>query len=289
MTKSMTGFAKIEIEAASGKLSGEARSLNSRYLEISMKLPKTDYSLEQRLREIAKRYVSRGKVDISIKWERPSDQAMPPKINENTVSQYIAIISTLKEKYHLRGNATIDTIMNFRDIFTFEENNSLPEEALLTTFEVLLQKLNEEKLREGQLIEQDLLKRLDTIVALLVEIEMRHPLTFKAHQEKLKEKVLELSEAVSVDEIRLLQEVAIYMERLDISEEIVRLRGHVDNFMKTLGSSESIGRKLDFIVQEMVRETNTIASKSNDLSINEKAIQIKVEIEKIREQVQNVE
>jgi len=153
----------------------------------------------------------------------------------------------------------------------------------------LLKKLNAERTKEGKVIHKDLKERIKRVNNNLTEIETRWPLTIKAHGEKLKEKMLEITRSASIDEVRVLQELAIYMERLDIAEEISRLRGHIENFKSTLSSSEAVGRKLDFIIQEMVRETNTIGSKSNDLYINERVVQMKVEIEKMREQSQNVE
>ena len=179
--------------------------------------------------------------------------------------------------------------MAFKDIIAYEENNNLTEGILFVSFENLLKKLDEERSKEGLMISVDLLKRLDEIDVNIQHIETRHPLTNKAYEKKLRDKMLEVTQCSSIDEVRVLQELAIYMERLDITEEIVRLKGHIANFRETLGSSDSMGRKLDFIIQEMVRETNTIGSKSNDLSINERVVKIKVEIEKIREQVQNVE
>jgi len=289
MPKSMTGFAKIEMECAEGKLYGEARALNNRYLEISIKLPKIDYTSEQRLRELVKTYVKRGKVDITIKWDRPFNISGIPKINETAVKQYIALIETLKQDYGLKGDFTIENALAFKDIIAYEENNNLTEDMLFVSFENLLKRLDEERSREGAMINADLLKRLDEIASSINEIEIRHPFTSKGHEEKLREKMLEVTQCSSIDEVRVLQELAIYMERLDITEEIVRLKGHLGNFRETLCSSDSMGRKLDFIIQEMVRETNTIGSKSNDLSINERVIRIKVEIEKMREQVQNVE
>ena len=289
MPKSMTGFAKIEMECTEGKLYGEARALNNRYLEISIKLPKIDYTSEQRLRELVKTYVKRGKVDITIKWDRPFNISGIPKINETAVKQYIALIETLKQDYGLKGDFTIENALAFKDIIAYEENNNLTEDMLFVSFESLLKRLDEERSREGAMINADLLKRLDEIASSINEIEIRHPFTSKGHEEKLREKMLEVTQCSSIDEVRVLQELAIYMERLDITEEIVRLKGHLGNFRETLCSSDSMGRKLDFIIQEMVRETNTIGSKSNDLSINERVIRIKVEIEKMREQVQNVE
>lgn len=289
MPKSMTGFAKVEMEYADGRLYGEARTLNNRYLEITIRLPKIDYASEQKLRELVRTYVKRGKVDITIKLDKPFNNAGTPRINEPVVKHYISIIESLKRDYGLKGDISIENILSFKDIIAYEENNNLTEDILFVSFENLLKKLDEERSKEGLMISVDLLKRLDEIDVNIQHIETRHPLTNKAYEKKLRDKMLEVTQCSSIDEVRVLQELAIYMERLDITEEIVRLKGHIANFRETLGSSDSMGRKLDFIIQEMVRETNTIGSKSNDLSINERVVKIKVEIEKIREQVQNVE
>jgi uncharacterized protein (TIGR00255 family) len=289
MPKSMTGFAKVEMECAEGKLYGEARALNNRYLEISIKLPKIDYTSEQKLRELVRTYVKRGKIDITVKWDRLVNNSGIPKVNETAVKQYISLIETLKQDYGLKGDLTIENALTFKDIIAYEENNNLTEDILFISFENLLKKLDEERTREGTMINDDLLKRLDEITSNIQEIETKHPFTAKAHEEKLREKMLEVTKCSTIDEVRVLQELAIYIERLDITEEIVRLKGHLGNFRETLCSCDSMGRKLDFIIQEMVRETNTIGSKSNDLSINERVIKIKVEIEKMREQSQNVE
>lgn len=289
MPKSMTGFAKIEKEFPEGKISSEARSLNSRYLEMNIRLPRADYASEQKLRELIKRHVKRGKVDVTIKWEKTVDEMTIPKVNESIVRQYAAMVKNLRERYGVKGDLTIDNVLSLKDVFVYEENNSLSEEILTETSANLLVLLNEEREREGEYIRDDLDGRVETIVVNLSEIEKGWPVVIKTHEEKLRGKIAEITQSITVDETRILQEIAIFMERLDISEEIVRLTGHLDNFRTTLSSAEPIGRKLDFIIQEMVRETNTIGSKSNDLYINERVIRIKVEIEKMREQVQNVE
>ncbi|MCX5816945.1 MAG: YicC family protein [Proteobacteria bacterium] len=289
MIKSMTGFAKAEMECETGKITGETRALNSRYLEINLKLPKIDYLYEQKLRELAKKHIKRGKIDITMKWERISGEWSTPKINEIAVKQYLDLVNVLKNVYGLKGDLTIENILTFRDILSYEENNNISVDNLVLSFEDLLKKLNEERTKEGKLIQKDLKERLKKIMNNLSEIEGRWPLTIKVHEEKLKEKMIEVTKSTSIDEVRVLQELAIYMERLDIAEEIMRLKGHIENFKGTLSSPDAAGRKLDFIIQEMVRETNTIGSKSNDLYINERVVQIKVEIEKMREQAQNVE
>ncbi len=289
MPKSMTGFAKVETECAEGKIYGEAKALNNRYLEINIKLPRVDYTNEQKAREIVRRYVKRGKVDITIKWDRTSAAYGAARINEGVVRQYMNLVETLKQDYGLTGGLTVENILGFKDVITYEENNCLAEDVLLAAVENLLVGLDEERAREGELIRADLARRLEEITRSLSEIEERQPLAAKAHEERLREKMLEVTKSSSIDEMRVLQELAVFMEKLDISEEIVRLKGHLGNFRETLKTAEPMGRKLDFIIQEMVRETNTIGSKSNDLPINERVIKIKVEIEKMREQVQNVE
>lgn len=287
MPKSMTGFSRVEMEAGEGKCFGEARSLNSRYLEISMKVPRNASVFEPRLREMTKRMVKRGRLDIIVKWDKGDDYSTIPKANEEAVRWYLDLAKHLQRTYGLRGDLTVNDVMGFKDIVIYEEK-AVPEEILLSCFENLLQKLNHERQKEGEQIAQDLRQRLDRIETYVGEVEERLPASVKRHEETLRTKILEMSKA-AVDESRILQEMGFYMERIDIAEEISRLKGHVGNFIRTLDSSEEIGRKLDFIIQEMVRETNTIASKSNDLFISERAIQIKVEIEKMREQVQNVE
>jgi uncharacterized protein (TIGR00255 family) len=285
----MTGFSKVEMECKEGRLNCEARALNNRYLEIGLKLPKIDYAGEQKLRELVKRHIKRGKIDITVKWEKSNGGSNALKVNENTVKQYLEVLAILKKNFGLKGQLTIDNILGFRDIITYEENNNISEKILVNLFESLLKRLNEERIREGKIIQKDLTARLKEIKQNLKEIEKRWPHIIKAHEAKLKERMMEIIKTASVDEIRVLQELAIYMERLDISEEIVRLKGHIENFINTLKSDDAIGRKLDFIIQEMVRETNTIGSKSNDLYINERVVHIKVEVEKMREQSQNVE
>ncbi|MCK9227076.1 MAG: YicC family protein [Syntrophorhabdaceae bacterium] len=289
MPNSMTGFARIEKEFPEGKIICEVRSLNSRYLEMNIRLPRTDYASEQKLRELVKKNIKRGKIDISIKWEKAIEDTTIPRINENIVRQYAAMAGNFKEKHGIKGDLTVDAVFGLKDVFVYEENHTLSEDMLTEICRDLLDALNEERAREGIYIAGDLTGRMAMIGSTVIEIEAGWPDVIRAHEEKLRAKINEVTQSAAIDEARILQELAIYMERLDISEEIVRLRGHLDNFRATLSSEDAIGRKLDFIIQEMVRETNTIGSKSNDLYINERVIRIKVEIEKMREQVQNLE
>ncbi len=289
MPNSMTGFARIEKEFPEGKAMCEVRSLNSRYLEMNIRLPRPDYASEQKLRDLVKKNVRRGKIDITVKWEKAVEEITIPRINENIVRQYAAMARDLKDNYGITGDLTVDSVLGLKDVFVYEENHALAEDVLTGICSDLLGALNEERAREGDYITGDLTGRMTTIEGTVGEIEAGWPGVITAHEEKLRAKIYEVTQSTQVDESRILQELAIYMERLDISEEIVRLKGHLDNFRTTLLSADAIGRKLDFIIQEMVRETNTIGSKSNDLYINERVIRIKVEIEKMREQVQNIE
>jgi uncharacterized protein (TIGR00255 family) len=288
MPKSMTGFAKIEQEGSEGKLYAEARSLNSRYLEVSLKLPRNILGQEQRLREIARKRIKRGRLDVLIRWDRIDQGFGSPKVNEEAVKWYVDLAQHLKDTYGLKGDMTVENIMNMKDIVVYEESQ-VPEDLLVSTFELLLANLNEERGKEGALTKADLLGRIEKIGILADEIEKRWPEIIDKHAQILREKIEEVVTGPSIDEGRILQEMAIYMERLDIAEEIVRLKGHLNNFRDTLESPEEVGRKLDFIIQEIGRETNTIGSKANDLYISERVVQIKVETEKMREQAQNVE
>lgn len=288
MPRSMTGFARVETETATGTLAAEARSLNSRYLELSLRLPRAASALEQRVRELVKRHLKRGRVDVSVKWDRSETEFGTPTVNEDAIAWYVGLARHLKDVYKLKGDLTVETVMGFKDIITYEEKQ-IDEEALFATLETLLRKLNDERAREGALIRDDLFGRITAISSALSEIELRCPEVIRDHEQSLRQKIVEVTAQVPIDEVRILQELAIYMERLDIAEEISRLKGHLDHFRATVGGGGEIGRKLDFLIQEMVRETNTIASKSNDLAINERVIKMKVETEKLREQVQNLE
>lgn len=288
MPKSMTGFARIEQDGSEGKLYAEARSLNSRYLEVSLKLPRNILGQEQRLREIARRRIKRGRLDVLVKWDRIDQGFGSPRVNEEAVKWYVDLAQHLRDAYGLKGDMTVENMMNMKDIVVYEESQ-VPEDLLVSAFELLLTKLNEERSKEGAIIKADLLGRVENIEMLADEIEKRWPQIITKHAQVLREKLMEVVAGPSVDESRILQEMALYMERLDIAEEIVRLKGHLKNFRDTLESTEEVGRKLDFIIQEMGRETNTIGSKSNDLYISERVVQIKVETEKMREQAQNVE
>lgn len=287
MLRSMTGFSKTELELKDGKLYGEARSLNSRYLEINVRLQRPDYLLEQKLREVAKKYLRRGRVDVAIKWERLDNYNFPVKVNENAVSWYLALVRELKEKFGLEGSLDVETILSFRDVIVYEEQPFPQTEKVLELFEQLLLALDAERRREGKIIEEELQKILAQIESLLQEIENHLPEAISFHEKRLKDRLKELVNSINED--RILEETFLYIEKHNMAEEICRLRGHIENFKNSMKEDCAIGRKLEFITQEMLREANALGSKSPDYFISERVISIKVEIEKLREQLQNVE
>lgn len=287
MLRSMTGFAKIEREVKEGRLIGEARSLNNRYLEVNIKIPKSDYSLEQKLRELVKKYLRRGKVDISFKLERSVDSHLKVKINEEVVAQYISLVKEIKKRFKLRNSLSLEALLSFKDVIQYEELSPLSEESIFEAFEEILKELDRERRKEGSMIEKELTERLDEMVRILREIEEHVPDAMLSWRERLRGKLRELKE--TVEEEKLLKEAIFYMEKFDISEEISRLKSHIENFRLSLREDLPLGRKLEFISQEMLREANTMGSKSPDYFVSERVVLLKLEIERIREQIQNVE
>lgn len=287
MLRSMTGFAKIEREVREGRLIGEARSLNNRYLEVNIKIPKSDYSLEQKLRELVKKYLRRGRVDISFKLERSTDSHLKVKINEEVVAQYISLVKEIKKRFKLRNSLSLEALLSFKDVIQYEELSPLSEESIFEAFEEILKELDRERRKEGSMIEKELTERLDEMVRILREIEEHVPDAMLSWKERLRGKLKELKE--TVEEEKLMKEAIFYMEKFDISEEISRLKSHIQNFRLSLREDLPLGRKLEFISQEMLREANTMGSKSPDYFVSERVVLLKVEIERIREQIQNVE
>lgn len=287
MLRSMTGFAKIEREVREGRLIGEARSLNNRYLEVNIKIPKSDYFLEQKLRELVKKYLRRGRVDISFKLERSTDSHLKVKINEEVVAQYISLVKEIKKRFKLRNSLSLEALLSFKDVIQYEELSPLSEESIFEAFEEILKELDRERRKEGSMIEKELTERLDEMVRILREIEEHVPDAMLSWKERLRGKLKELKE--TVEEEKLMKEAIFYMEKFDISEEISRLKSHIQNFRLSLREDLPLGRKLEFISQEMLREANTMGSKSPDYFVSERVVLLKVEIERIREQIQNVE
>lgn len=292
MIKSMTGFGRCEIMEGSRKYTVEMKSVNHRYLDVSIKMPKKLYMFESAIRSELKNYASRGKVDIFITLEDFSESNAVVKYNRELAREYMSYLEEMAEEFHLDNDVRVSALSRYPEVFTMEEAQTDEEELwkeLRKAFQGAAEQFVASRVAEGEQLRADLIEKLDGMLEKVSFIEARSPQIVKEYREKLEGKVQELLGDVKVDEARLLTEVAIFADKSCVDEEIVRLKSHVATTKATLISGGDIGRKLDFIAQEMNREANTTLSKSNDLEISNCAIELKTEIEKVREQIQNIE
>ena len=292
MIKSMTGFGRCEIEEDNRKITVEIKSVNHRSLDVNVKLPKKLSFFESAVRNLIKEYIQRGKVDIFITCEDFNEANFSLKYNEELAGEYLKYLQQMAEHFQLENDIRVSTLSRYPDVFIMEEQDNDEEElwALLEkTLRNACEAFVETREKEGENLKTDLLNKLDEMIGYVDFIEERSPAILKEYRQKLEDKVKELLNGTPMDEGRIAAEVVIYADKICVDEETVRLRSHIENTRQELLSGESVGRKLDFIAQEMNREANTILSKSSDLAISDKAIALKTEIEKVREQIQNIE
>jgi len=294
MIRSMTGYGSAEAVFAGKKVNVEIKSLNHRNLESSIRLPVFLSPLEVNIKKRVGERISRGRVEINIKIDSDAGANGGDKLEANLplISSYYSLMTDLKEKFNLTDEITLNTLVRLKGGICMSETEIDPEEAWDTICRALdnsIDSLIQMKEAEGSLLCKDFVARLDVISVYIKELESRVPQVVRQYQERLLGRVRELADGVECDESRLIQEVAIMAEKSDITEEIVRLKSHMEQFGKMLNSDIAIGRKMDFLFQEMHREINTIGSKSNDLAISGNVIEIKTELAKLREQVQNIE
>lgn len=292
MIKSMTGFGRCEITEGDRKYTVEMKSVNHRYLDVNIKMPKKLYMFESAIRNELKKYASRGKVDIFITMEDFSEKNVFVKYNRELAAEYMSHLTQMAKDFNLDDDIRVSTLSRFPEVFTMEETVDDEEELwkeLLKAFQGAAKQFVASRVTEGEHLRDDLIEKLDGMLNCVAFIEERSPQIIAEYREKLIEKVQDLIGDVKVDETRLLTEVTIFADKSCVDEEIVRLKSHIATTKKTLTEGGDIGRKLDFIAQEMNREANTTLSKSNDLAISNCAIELKTEIEKVREQIQNIE
>ncbi|MCI8381110.1 MAG: YicC family protein [Lachnospiraceae bacterium] len=292
MIKSMTGFGRCEIAGKDRKLTVEMKSVNHRYLDVAIKMPKKFNFFESAIRTELKNYISRGKVDVFITCEDYSEDSGSLKYNKALAKEYLTYLRQMAEELELDNDIRVSTLSRYPDVFVMEEQNIDEEELwkdLQSAIKGAAENFVKTRIVEGENLLKDLNVKLDTMLAHVDFITERSPKLIQEYKEKLREKVRELLEDVQIDESRLYMEVTIFADKVCVDEELVRLRSHVESTKKELAGGGSIGRKLDFIAQEMNREANTILSKANDLEISARAIELKNEIEKVREQIQNIE
>ena len=293
MIKSMTGFGRSEVVTDERKITIELKSVNHRYLDLSIKMPKKLSFLEGSVRNLMKTYIQRGKVDVYITYEDYTINNGTLKYNKELAAEYIACLKQIQQDFDLDYDIKVSTLSRYPDILTMEEQ-SVDEEELWSILEPPVreacEKFVQTRTQEGHNLEKDLLEKLDGLDKKVTRIEERSPEVVNAYRTKLEAKVSELLEDTQIDDNRIAAEVILFSDKICNDEETVRLHSHVKNMKKMLTTeTEGIGRKLDFMAQEMNREANTILSKSSDMEISDIAIDLKTEIEKIREQIQNIE
>ena len=292
MIKSMTGFGRSEIVKGNRKISVEIKSVNHRYLEAGIKMPKKLNVFESRMRDLLKKYATRGKIDIFINYEDDSENQVNLKFNQNIADEYMAIFNNMSEKYNLKNDMTVGGLARFPEVITMDEVQEDEEELwhfIEEAMKAALEQFVNTRILEGENLKKDLLGKLDHMEELVTFVEKRSPEIMKEYRSKLEGKVKELLGDTTIDESRIATEVIIYADKICVDEETVRLRSHIEHARKCLNEEGGIGRKMDFIAQEMNREANTTLSKANDIEISNAAIDLKTEIEKVREQIQNIE
>ena len=292
MIKSMTGFGRSEIVKGNRKISVEIKSVNHRYLEAGIKMPKKLNVFESRMRDLLKKYATRGKIDIFINYEDDSESQVNLKFNQNIADEYMAIFNNMSEKYNLKNDMTVGGLARFPEVITMDEVQEDEEELwhfIEEAMKAALEQFVNTSILEGENLKKDLLGKLDHMEELVAFVEKRSPEIMKEYRSKLESKVKELLGDTTIDESRIATEVIIYADKICVDEETVRLRSHIEHARKCLNEDGGIGRKMDFIAQEMNREANTTLSKANDIEISNAAIDLKTEIEKVREQIQNIE
>lgn len=292
MLKSMTGFGRYETANEERKLTVEMKAVNHRYCELSVKLPKKLYFYEAGIRNVLKQYISRGKVDVFITYEDYTEGRACVKYNPELAKEYLDRLNQIGAELGLENDVRVSMLARLPEVLTLEEQ-SVDEDVLWHVVEDAVKKAAERfvetRIAEGERLRQDICAKLDKITEMVDCIEERSPQIVTEYRRKLTEKVEELLNGTKVDESVLATEITVFADRICVDEETVRLKSHVESMRATLSAGENIGRKLDFIAQEMNREANTILSKSSDIEVTNWAIDLKTEIEKIREQIQNIE
>lgn len=292
MIKSMTGFGRAQETVDGMTVTVELKSVNHRYFEFTAKVPRTYGFLEEKLKSFLNARVSRGKMECYVSIENLEESDMEVVVNPSLAKGYVDALRTLSETFGLKEDYSAISIAKFPDVLTLRKAPADEEKiwnAVQKVTELAVERFVTMRETEGEKLRADILSKADTILEHVAFVESRSPQTVREYHEKLRQRMEELLENTQVDEQRLLTEAAIFADKVAVDEETVRLRSHISQLREFLNAGEPIGRKLDFLVQEMNRESNTIGSKAQDVEIAKRVIAIKSEVEKIREQVQNIE
>lgn len=292
MIKSMTGFGRFETVTSEYKISVEMKAVNHRYLDLGIKMPKKFNFFEAGIRNLLKGYLQRGKVDVYITYEDYTEEKLYLKYNSALAAEYMDCFRKMQAQFGIDDDISVSTLARMPEVLSMEQKPEDEEQMwklLSETVEEAARMFVESRITEGGKLKEDLLGKLDYMGELITYIEEYSPQVVTEYRARLEEKVRELLENTAIEESRIAAEVTIFADKICVDEETVRLRSHIDSTKKELMAGGSVGRKLDFIAQEMNREANTILSKANNLEISSRAIALKTEIEKVREQIQNIE
>jgi uncharacterized protein (TIGR00255 family) len=292
MSRSMTGYGRSVVNQDGHEMAFEIKSLNHRYMDIHMRLPRNLSFLEEDMRKIVQERISRGRIEIHVNYRNIGVTSKKVEIDYGLLEAYMKAFDAVEQKTSLKDDITLSFIMDLPDVVTItekEENDEFLKSIARRGINEALDELILMREHEGEKLTQDILDRIEYIYEMVVRIEERAPFVVQEYKEKLKGRIEELLQDSTIDEVRFNTEVAYFADRSNITEEIVRLKSHMGQLRAALETNHPVGRKLDFIIQEMNRETNTIGSKASDLEIVNIVVDIKSEIEKIREQVQNIE
>ena len=288
----MTGYGRAAVTAGGREITVELRSVNNRYLDCTVKLPRMFSFAEDAVKRRVKEAISRGKVDVYITVTQTESTDVKVQLNRPVLEGYLSAMRTIAAEYGVQDDISVTALARLQDIFLVdrqEEDEEAAQKDILAAVDAVLRKHTEMRCREGEAMEADLRSRAATILGLVADVEARSPETVREYRERLAAKMQEVLENTNIDESRILTEAAVFADKIAVDEETVRLRSHFDQFDAMLTGGGAIGRKLDFLLQEMNRETNTIGSKGSDLAQARTVVAIKAELEKIREQVQNIE
>lgn len=292
MIKSMTGFGRCEFTDEKRKFTVELKSVNHRYLDVNIKMPKKLNFFESSIRALLKEYIERGKVDVYITYEDYTEDNYALKYNSALAAQYLDYLNRMAEEFGLENDIRVSNLSRYPDVLVMEEQD-VDEKELWDGLERALRGACEQfvasRIKEGENLKVDLIDKLDHMISYVDFIEKRSPQIMEEYHRRLEDKIKEILGDRQMDDGRIATEVTIYADKVCVDEETVRLRSHINTTKDTLLEGGSIGRKLDFIAQEMNREANTILSKANNIQISDTGINLKTSIEKVREQIQNIE
>ncbi len=292
MLRSMTGYGRAKVSGASCEVTVEIRSVNHRYFDCSIRIPRIYVAMEEPIKSKVQSAVLRGKVDVFVTIEHTTDSNIDIQFNRGVAEAYVGALNSMKTLFTLKGEVELMQLARFPEVFTTaakqpDEDDVL--DAVLRATDIALEGHREMRIREGQNLEKDILEHALAIEELVNFVEGRSAKSIVEYRGKLTAKMNEILSDTNIDESRILTEAAIYSDRVSVDEEIVRLKSHIQQLRIMVGQGGAIGRKLDFLIQEFNRETNTIGSKAGDIEIGKAVVDMKSEVEKIREQVQNIE